>query len=57
MHSFTDAPLKNLFTLKYIHIQTKINAYKDFHAYISMIKTRVTGLVLKDKNAISHSCL
>ena len=57
MHSFTDAPLKNLFTLIYIHIQTKINAYKDFHAYISMIKTRVTGLVLKDKNAISHSCL
>ena len=35
-----------------------MNAYKDFHAfaYISMIKTCVTGLVLKDKNAISHSC-
>ena len=36
-----------------------MNAYKDFHAftYISMIKTCVTGLVLKDENAISDSCL
>ena len=30
-------------------------AYKDFHAYISMIKTCVTGLVLKDKNAQNYS--
>ena len=43
MHSFTDMPFKNLY------------AYKDFHtlAYISVIKTFVTDLVLKNKNAIS----
>ena len=52
MHSFTDTPLKNLYTLKSIHIQTKMNAYKDFHAFtcISVIKTCVTDLVLKNKN-------
>ena len=35
-----------------------MNAQKDIHnfACISVIKTCVTGLVLKDKNAISHSC-
>ena len=35
-----------------------MNAYKDFHTLtcISVIKTCVTGLVLKDKNTISHSC-
>ena len=57
MHSFTDTPLKNLYTLKQINIQTKMNAYKDFHTLtcISVIKTCVTDLVLKNKNAISHS--
>ena len=36
-----------------------MNAYKDFHAFtcISVIKTCVTDLVLKNKNAILHSCL
>ena len=58
MHSFIDTPLKNLYTLKEIHIQTKINAYKDFHAFtcISVINTCITDLVLKNKNAILHSC-
>ena len=43
----------NLCTLKYIHIQTKMNAYKDFHAftYLSMVNTCVTDLVLKNKSA------
>ena len=27
MHSFTETPLKNLYTLKQIRIQTKMNAY------------------------------
>ena len=36
-----------------MHIQMKMNAYKDFHIFacMSVIKTCVTGLVLKDKNA------
>ena len=36
-----------------------MNAYKDFHAFTctSVIKTCVTDLVLKNKNAISDSCL
>ena len=35
-----------------------MNAYKDFHIFacISVIKTCVTDLVLKNKNEISHSC-
>ena len=33
MHYFADTPLKNLYTLKEIHTQTKMNAYKDFHAF------------------------
>ena len=39
--------------------QKKINAYKEFHtlAYISVINIFVTDLVLKNKSAISHSCL
>ena len=55
MHSFTDTPLKNLYALKQIRMQKRINAYKDFHtlAYISVIKTFITDLVLKNKNAIS----
>ena len=58
MHSFTDKPLKNLYTLKQINVQTKMNAYKDFHTLtcISVIKNCVTGLALKNKNAILHSC-
>ena len=38
-----------------MHIKT----YKDFHTLtcISVIKTCVTALVLKDKKTISHSCL
>ena len=38
-------------TQKFVH--TKINAYKDFHIFVcmSVIKTYITGLVLKDKNA------
>ena len=36
-----------------MYTQTKMNAYKDFHIFacMSVIKTYVTGLVLKDKNA------
>ena len=58
MHSFADTPLKNLYTLKKIRIQTRMNAYEDFHVFacISVIKTCVTDLVLKNKNAISHYC-
>ena len=53
MYSITETQLKNLYTLKQIHIQTKINAYKDFRiiACMSVIKTCVTDSVLKDKNA------
>ena len=34
----------------------KMNAYKDFHifAYMFVVKTYVTDLVLKDKNAQSY---
>ena len=37
----------------------KMDAYKDFHTLtcISVIKTCVTGLVLKNKNTILHSSL
>ena len=58
MPSFTVKLLKNLYRLNQIYIQTKMNAYKDFHAFncISVMKTYVTNLVLKNKNAISHSC-
>ena len=47
MHSFTDTSLKNLYALKEIHIQAKMNAYKDLHAftYVSLIKNCVTNLV------------
>ena len=36
-----------------------MNAYKDFHAFtcVSVTKTCVADLVLKNKNVISHSCL
>ena len=36
-----------------------MNAYKDFHTLtcMSVIKTCVTALVLKDQYTISHSCL
>ena len=46
----------NLYLYKLIHIQTKMNAYKDFHAFacISMIKTCVTDLALKNKNVNSQ---
>ena len=39
-----------------MHIQTKMNAYKDFHSFtcISMIKSCVTDLVLKNKTANSQ---
>ena len=58
MHSFTDTPLKNLYTLKQMNIQTKMNGYKDFHTLtcISVIKNCVTDLIWKNKNAISHFC-
>ena len=47
MDSFTDPLLKNLYALKRILIQTKMNAYKYFHAftYIYLIKTCVANLV------------
>ena len=53
MYPITDAQLKNLYTLKQIHIQTKMNAYKDFRIFacMSVTKTCVTDLVLNDKNA------
>ena len=59
MHFFADTPLKNFDTIRWIRIQTKMNANKDFHAFtcVSVTKTCVTDLVLKNKNAISHSCL
>ena len=36
-----------------MHIQMKRNAYENFHVFacMSVIKTYVTDLVLKDKNA------
>ena len=48
MYLITDTQLKNSYSLK-----MKINAYKDFHIFacISVIKTCVTNLVLKDKKA------
>ena len=57
MHSITDKQLKHLYTLKQTHIQTKMNAYKYFHAFtcICVINTCVTDLDLKNKNAILHS--
>ena len=53
MYPITDTKLKKLYTLKYMHIQMKMNAYKDFHIFpcISLTKTYVIGLVLKNKNA------
>ena len=44
----TDTQLENLYTLK-----MKMNSYKHFHIFvcISVIKTCVTNLGLKDKNA------
>ena len=47
MDSFTDPLLKNLYALKSILIQTKINAYKYLHAftYIYLIKTCAANLV------------
>ena len=57
MHSITGTQLKNLYTLKKIHIETKMNVYKGFHIFacISIIKNCVTGLVLNDKNTTSNS--
>ena len=48
MYLITDPQFKTLYALK-----TKIGAYKDFHIFdcMSVIKTCVTDLVLKDKNA------
>ena len=48
MHPLADTQFKNLFTLK-----IKMNAYKGFHIFacMSVIKTCVTDLVLKHKNA------
>ena len=48
MHPITDKQFKNLCTLK-----IKKNAYKSFHIFacMSVIKTCITDLVLKDKNA------
>ena len=53
MYPITGTQLKNLYKLKELHIQTKMNAQKDIHIFtcISVIKTCVTDLVLKDKNA------
>ena len=53
MYPNTDTHLKNLYTLKWIHIQTKWMHKKTSHIFacISVIKTCVTGLGLKDKNA------
>ena len=36
-----------------MHIQMKMNAYKELHIFarMSVIKIYITGLVLKDKNA------
>ena len=38
-----------------MHIQMKMNAYKEFHIFACMfvIKTYVTGLVLKDKKRLT----
>ena len=49
MYLITDTQLKNSHSLK-----MKINAYKNFHIFacISVIKTCVTNLVLKDKNTL-----
>ena len=48
MYLITDTQLENSYTLK-----IKMNACKDFHiiACMFVIKTCVTNLVLKDKNA------
>ena len=53
MYPISDTQLKNLDILKLIHIQMEMNAWKDFliFACMSVVKTCVTGLVLKDKNA------
>ena len=53
MDPIKDTQLKNVYTLKQMHIQMKMNVYKDFHIFacISVMKTYLTGLVLKDKNA------
>ena len=46
MYFITDTQFKNLYALK-------IDAYKDFHIFACMpvMKTYITDLVLKDKNA------
>ena len=48
MHPITDTQFKNLCSLK-----IKMNAYKGFHNFVcmSVIKTCVTDLTLKDENA------
>ena len=53
MYPIKDTQLKNFYKPKEIYIQTKINAYNDFHIFacMSVMKTCTTGLVLKDKNA------
>ena len=40
-------------------VRTKINTYKDLHAftYIFLIKACITDLILKNKNTILQSCL
>ena len=50
---------RKIFKFVFVHtknIQTKMNACKDFHSFtcISMIKTCVTELVLKNKNVNSQ---
>ena len=42
-----------------MHIQMKMNAYKDFHSFacVSMTKTCVTDLVLKNKNVNSEAVI
>ena len=48
MYLIADTQFKNLYALK-----TKMGAYKDFNVFacMSVIKTCITDLVLKDKNA------
>ena len=53
MNLITDRHTTQKFLQTKIHIQTKMNAYKDFYVFacMSVMKTCITGLVLKDKNA------
>ena len=48
MYLIADTQFKNLYALK-----TEMGAYKDFNVFacMSVIKTCITDLVLKDKNA------